>query len=108
MNAHPTLNEQSITIHVRGDLISTNAEAVRNEANGLLGTADGPSRQWTALILDLTTAQMVDSVGLNLIVTLLKRVQQCGAKMRIVYTSPNVMRTFAFTRLDKHVEMVKA
>jgi len=50
---------------------------------------------------------MVDSVGLNLIVTLLKRVQQRGGRMQIAYSSPNIFRTFTFTRLDKHVELVK-
>ena len=50
---------------------------------------------------------MVDSVGLNLIVTLLKRVSKSGARMQIAYSSPNVLRTLTFTRLDKHVELVK-
>jgi len=50
---------------------------------------------------------MVDSVGLNLVVTVLKHVQKRGARMRVAYSALNVLRTFTFTRLDKHLELVK-
>jgi anti-anti-sigma regulatory factor len=36
----------------------------------------------------------------------LKAVQKQGAKMQIIYTNQNVHRTFLFTRLDKHMELV--
>jgi anti-anti-sigma factor len=51
---------------------------------------------------------MVDSVGLNFIVNVLKSVQQHGAKMQIVYANQNVHRTFLFTRLDKHLELLSS
>lgn len=49
---------------------------------------------------------MVDSMGLNLIVTLLKDMQQRGSRMQVAYSNPNALRTLAFTRLDRHIEML--
>ena len=107
MNVQSNASQKTLTLRVPGDLLSTNAESLRNEAGALLEGADSPSRQWDVFKLDLTAAQMIDSVGLNLIVTLVKRVQKLGAKFQITYSSPNVLRTFNFTRLDKQVELVK-
>jgi len=107
MNSTPDLHEESVTLRVPGDLISTNADALRNEIGGLLETSGGAPRNWDLFVLDLTAAKMVDSVGLNLVVSLLKRVQARGARMQINYASPNILRTFTFTRLDKHVSLVK-
>ena len=107
MNPHQEPDKNSITLRVPGDLISTNAEALRKEAAGLLETPDGAPRKSATFILDLRAARLVDSVGLNLVVGLLKRVQKLGARMQITYSNPNVLRTFTFTRLDQHVEMVK-
>jgi anti-anti-sigma factor len=103
--SNPTL--KVLTLRVPGDLISTNAEALRNEAGTLLEPVEGAARQWDVFKLDLSLAQMIDSVGLNLVVTLVKRVQKLGARMQITYSNPNILRTFNFTRLDKHVELVK-
>lgn len=108
MSAQTNANERFLTLRVPGDLISTNAEAMRNEAGALLGPSDGSSRQWDIFRIDLSSAQMIDSVGLNLVVTLLKQVQERGGKMQVLYSSPNIFRTFNFTRLNKQVEMVKA
>ena len=107
MNTSLDLNEKSLTLRVPGDLISTNAETLRNEINGLIETPDGAPRKWDTFKLDLTAAKMIDSVGLNVVVTWLKRVQKQGAKMQIAYSSSNVLRTLIFTRLDQHIQLVK-
>ena len=107
MNCQSNPNSKCLTLRVPGDLISTNAEAIRNEADTLLAIPDNTPRQWEIFKLDLTDAKMIDSVGLNLVVTLVKRIQKCGAKMQVAYSNPNVLRTFNFTRLDKQVELVK-
>jgi anti-anti-sigma factor len=108
MNSHLNPDEKTLTLRVSGDLVSTAAEPVRNEVLALFGGAASGPPKWTTFILDLTTAKMVDSVGLNLVVSMLKRVQARGAKMRITYSSQDVLRTLNFTRLDKHIELVKA
>jgi anti-anti-sigma factor len=96
-----------LTITIHGDLISTSADQIRAQMNEVLDAPAGPDTAWRLLRLELLTAKMVDSVGLNFIVSILKAVQKNGAKMQLVYTNPNVHRTFLFTRLDKHVELLK-
>jgi anti-anti-sigma factor len=108
MDSKLDTNDRTLTLHITGDLISTTAEALRAELAALFGTADETPREWDLFRLDLTSAKMIDSVGLNLVVSLLKYIQKRGAKMQVVYSSPNIARTFAFTRLDKHVELVNA
>lgn len=108
MNSNLDNRRNLITLRVPGDLISTSAEALHSEINCLFSDAEPGHVRWDVFQLDLTAATMVDSVGLNLIVTLLKRVQSRNARMRISYSSQNVLRTLTFTRLDKYVELVKS
>lgn len=107
MTPNLDLREETMTFRVPGDLVSTNADALRKEINGLLETGGDTQRKWHIFVLDLTAAKMVDSVGLNLVVSLLKRVLVRDAKLQVNYSSPNILRTFAFTRLDQHVKLVK-
>ena len=102
---HP---ESSVaTIRVSGDLTSTTVGPVRLETDKLLMPDSVIAQGWTILRLDLTTAKMIDSVGLNLLVSILKRVQKRGASMQIVCPDPNIERTLAFTRLDQHIQLLK-
>jgi anti-anti-sigma factor len=107
MKTSPDINEISVTLNVAGDLTSTTSDLLRAEIQRSVEAPTAAGRKWSTLVLDLARAKMVDSVGLNLVVSLLKRTQAQGAKMQIIYSSPNVLRTFTFTRLDRHVEMVK-
>ena len=95
------------TIAWSGDLTSTNAAALRERVRDFLDAAPGATVNWHTLRLELGTARMVDSVGLNLIVTILRAVQKAGRKMQVAYTNQNVFRTFQFTRLDQHIELIK-
>ena len=106
MKTKPEPHNGLLTFVVPGDLISTTAEPLREEITALLEDTAKPATAWHTFRLDLTHAKMVDSVGLNFIVTILKSVQKHGAKMQVVYGNQNVQRTLLFTRLDKHLELV--
>ena len=99
-------SERVLQITLPGDLLSTNAEALRAEIFTLLGTPVVMAPNWDTLKLDLTAAKMVDSVGLNLIVAIYKETQKRKAKMTVVISNPNIQRTFLFTRLDKHLQVL--
>jgi anti-anti-sigma factor len=101
------LEETTLTLRLPADLVSTNVGTVREEISALLESPAGQPQPWRMFKLDLSAAKKVDSVGLNLIVAMLKAVQRAGAKMQILCSDPNVHRTMLFTRLDKHVELVK-
>ena|ERR1700761_3491487 len=107
MNTPTTPSERTLTLSVSGDLLSTNVGSLRESAAALLSETVDHHPEWNVLRLDLRTANMVDSAGLNFVVTLLKRVRARGSRLQIAYTSPNVNRTFIFTRLDQHIELVK-
>ena len=107
MKAHLDQQQGIFTITLNCDLTSTTAEQLRPELHAQLGTPTNPSAPWKLFRLDLAATKIVDSVGLNLIIGLLKAVQQRGAKMQILCANPNVHRTFLFTRLDQHVQLIK-
>ena len=93
MNASKTLNDQCLTLTVPGDLISTTLEPLRGHIQDLSKGSPATAPAWTTLRLDLTGAAMVDSAGLNLVVTLLKQAQSRGARLQIAYSNPNVLRS---------------
>ena len=95
------------TIAWSGDLISTNAATLREQLSDVLDPAADSHYEWHTLRLELNSTRMVDSVGLNLIVAILRAAQKADRKMQVTYTNPNVLRTFQFTRLDQHIELVK-
>jgi anti-anti-sigma factor len=97
---------RSLELTIPGDVLSTSADQFRTEILALLETESVKSSRWTTLVLDLTAAKMVDSVGLNLLVSLYKEAQKRTAKCSALIKSPNIQRTFAFTRLDAHIEVV--
>lgn len=104
---HHQLNtaERTLAVTLPGDLLSTNAEQTRTDIFGIFQSA---APGWETLKLDLRAAKMVDSVGLNLIVAIYKETQKRRAKMTVVISNPNIQRTFLFTRLDKHLQVVMA
>ena len=107
MKTHLDPQHGIFTISLNCDLTSTTVEQLRPELHAQLDVPANPSAAWKLFRLDLAATKMVDSVGLNLIIGLLKAVQQRGAKMQVLCANPNVHRTFLFTRLDQHVELIK-
>lgn len=85
-----------------GDILSTNVDAVRAELDQLFTKSPQPR----SIALDLSAARLIDSVGLNLIVSVLRRVKQYGGSARIKVGHPTVRRMMAFTRIDQHAEVV--
>jgi anti-anti-sigma factor len=95
------------TIAWSGDLISTNAAALREQLRNILEPAAGSNFEWHIIRLELNSTRMLDSVGLNLVVAILRAAQKAGRKMQVTYTNANVLRTIQFTRLDQHIELIK-
>lgn len=98
--------DHSLQLTIPGDVLSTNAEQIRTEIFALFETAPVKSAGWTMLVLDLRAAKMIDSVGLNLLVGLFKEAKKRGAKTSALINSANLQRTFAFTRLDVHIQVI--
>jgi anti-anti-sigma factor len=107
MQHHFDSSSKSLTVTVPGDVLSTNAEELRREVFALLESPQGSQAQCATLKLDLTRARMIDSVGLNLLVTFIRSMKDRSGKVQALISSDNIERTFVFTRLDQMLELIK-
>jgi anti-anti-sigma factor len=97
--------DKTLQLTFPGDLLSTNTDQAKKEITAILESAAVKSSGWSTLKLDLTAARMIDSVGLNLVVSLYKEAKKVNAKTTAVISNPNIQRTFLFTRLDTHIQV---
>lgn len=81
-----------------GDLLSTNIDAFRT---AVLPRVDKLS-SGQYLDLDLRASRLIDSVGLNALVTVIKRAKAQNAQVRIRTGHASVRRILTFTRIDSH------
>ena len=99
--------ERVTSLVVEGDILSTNAESLRAGLFGVLQAADAAGERMAVFELDIRAARMIDSVGLNLLVWLLKQVQGRRGRVRLLIADANIERTLQFTRLSQHAEVVR-
>ena len=93
-----------LVLNIQESLLSTNAASYREKFSRELDQA--AAARPSLVEVDLCGAKMVDSVGLNLIVMVIKKAQSWEGKVRLLVDDANVCRTFRFTRLDDHAEIV--
>jgi len=99
--------DKTLTLVFAGDILSTNADTLRQEAVEII---ESPAVEgaWHTLSLDMRSAKMVDSVGLNLIVSLIKLAKTRNAKVVGHIANPSVQRALTFTRLNTQMDLVMA
>ena len=61
---------------------------------------DAIGRGKTAVVLDLSAVDFIDSTGLSVLLNGLRRVTRQRGRMALVCTNPTVLRLFEITRLD--------
>ncbi|HEX4364527.1 MAG TPA: STAS domain-containing protein [Solirubrobacteraceae bacterium] len=59
----------------------------------------------TAIVLDMTAVEFIDSTGLSVMLNALRVVTQIGGRLALVCTNPTVLRLFAITNLDNTFEI---
>lgn len=89
------------------NVVSTNVDAVSQRMLAIIEDPNIWGADWDVLQLDLSESRMVDSVGLNWLVKLIKRVKARPAKLKVYVKNSNVYRTFLYTRMDKQMELIK-
>lgn len=102
------VKSRSLTLVFPGDIVSTNAPSLRQEVFEILESEVVTRSDWQTLQLDLRSANMVDSMGLNLLVSIIKFAKNRGCKITGQVTNTNVRRTLMFTRLDTQMELMAA
>ena len=96
------LSELSYT--ARGDILSTNCETLREEFMSMVRQAPAGS----AVSFDLRVTRLIDSAGLNLLVSAIKAAQNRNVRVRIHVAHANVARILTFTRLNQHAEITQS
>ncbi len=95
------IREKTLKLTFPGDLLSSNVTEADTDTKKIL--EEQQSADWNTLILDLSSAKMVDSAGLNLIVSIIKYAKNRGSEVKSIMSSRTVYRTTLFTRLDKQM-----
>ena len=94
-----------VSVTVPGDILSTNVDSVRRCLADPLQHLEA-ARDSFLFEVNLQAARMIDSVGLNLLVWLIKNVRRLGGRTRLIIADMNIDRTFQFTRLNQYAEVV--
>lgn len=92
---------ECLTVSLNGDLLSSNAEAAAKALEEQLERT--PS--FKSFIVDLKACQMVDSVGLNLLFSLLNRCKEMGAKTKIQIVPGRLDRIMQVAQMGKLFEV---
>jgi anti-anti-sigma factor len=93
--------KRRLLVEIRDDVTSTQVPLLRRGLKGILDQTDPSS--WTAFYLDIRSARMVDSMGINWLFAESVRVRELGRTMVIRISSPAIHRVMQFAGLDKLV-----
>ena len=96
---------KTVLFQAPGDVLSTTAENLLSALEEVLKSPSAQAGAFQYFEMDLRSARMVDSVGLNLLVWLWRAVATRGGRLRLKISSPNIDRTFRFTRFCERVEV---
>jgi len=88
------VDDRTAVIAVDGEIHVSTAP----EFSGVLAEAIESGR--TSLVLDLSGVMFIDSTGLSVLLTALRRVTRAGGAMALVCRNPTVLRLFEITKLD--------
>lgn len=105
MNQNYDPTEKVVHITIPGDVLSTNVDSIRELLFETVESEEVMTNGVNSICLDLSAAKMIDSAGLNLLVSLLKVAKSRQASVTAKISSPHIQRTFSFTRLDKLIRI---
>lgn len=99
------LDEQNKTLQLtfEVDILGSNAKAISAHINNIL--EDRKESKLDILILDLLVANRIDSMGLNLLVSLIRRAKLYNWRVKSRVSSETIYRTCKFTHLDRQMEI---
>ena len=89
-----SLNESTHLIAVRGEVHVSTAPEFSERLNEAIATGK------TAVVIDMTDVEFIDSTGLSVLLNGLRLVGQRQGRLALVCTNPTVLRLFQITNLD--------
>jgi anti-sigma B factor antagonist len=94
------IDERTRVLDAQGEIHVSTAPEFSERLNEAL--AEGK----TALVLDFTRVEFIDSTGLSVLLNGLRRVTRRNGALSVVCTNPTVLRLFEITRLDSTFDIV--
>jgi len=102
------VEQDVLHVTIPRDVLSTGVRELFDQLHAVQKDPLVLQPSWRTLELDLTGAKMIDSMGLNFIVHLLKWSKGRNAKARILIHDKNLDRLLRFMRMNEHAEVVCA
>ncbi len=93
---------QRVIVKPGTDIVASMANEFRAELNSLI--QESPQE----LEIDLTGVEMVDSVGIGVIIATHNSLDQKGGKLKVVNIAEDIYGLFSTMRLDRHFTVVKS
>lgn len=84
------------------DVVASMANEFRAELNSQI--QESPAE----LVIDLAGVEMVDSVGIGVIIATHNSLDQKGGKLKVINIAEDIYGLFSTMRLDRHFSVVKA
>lgn len=97
--------QKEFVLAFEADAISTTVDQMQAELETVVSSSSNWNEQWETLTLDMRLLQMIDSLGLNLLVSLIKRANNRDIKIRTLLRSRMVYQTLLATRMDKQMSI---
>ena len=84
------------------DIIASGAEDLKAK---LLKTVNDGLKE---LVIDLANVEVVDSVGLGVVISAHNSINTAGGKLKVINASEDIFRLFQTMRLDQHFEVSRS
>ncbi|MBE3100906.1 MAG: STAS domain-containing protein [Firmicutes bacterium] len=94
-------SENTVFIELEGDISFNNAQEIRQIISDNIRDTDN------AAVVNLSKVEFMDSSGLSIFITLLKRLKQQEGRLILEYPQLGVQRFLEMTRLDQLMEIRK-
>lgn len=88
-------------VRLYGEVDIYNAESLKSELHALI------DEKKADIVIDCTSLKYIDSTGLGVLVSALKKVKEANKQISIIKLKPYIAKIFTLTGLDKifHIEV---
>lgn len=88
-----------VVVHPGQDIVSSMVPEFKKELSELINESPGE------LHIDLIDTEMMDSIGIGVIIATHNSMKKNGGKMVLINPSENIIKLFRSMRLDQHLQL---
>ena len=101
LSSHLDEGKKRLHVEINDNVTSTTVARLRNGLKEIVSQAD--ETKWDSLYLDMRSARVVDSMGINWLFAETLRIKESKKKMVLRISSPAINRVMLFAGLNKLV-----